>query len=709
MLNDQPTKDDLLGRRPFANSVAHVIARQSDPASQVIAIDGAWGDGKTTVFGFLKDALKDEDLKVMDFNPWRHSDEDTMIRAFALELAKTMGVKILNKREQLVETVQDRAEWFKEAASAVGAEKVGGFFHFGAKRLRLRVEELVDRVRGELNSHARRVTILVDDSDRLEVGQLMGLFRLIKLIADFEWLTFVLAMDCSAIIRTVSMRFGGDDEGRRFLEKIVQVPIRLPAVSHGKLREFTLQLIQRVIDDLGIEIGQDEVVRFRSSFDSTVMPLIRTPRSAKQYANVVRFSLGLLPGEVSPVDVMLLEGMRLFARNVFECVMEHIIPKVESRWMDDIMDKEEDKADKLMKKLLAGADNVEAQSWRDALIMLFPAKLSSASYSESEFLVWTNAKRVACDEYFIRYLAATVPDNDVPDEEVNLWIKKADSQDPLELASSIASSWTSKNEVTLVQKLRRIERQLNDTQRKCFAAAMSQLSSRLTWRDIAWQSEAPFGQAAIFIAQCIENISVLEARESIASDILRSADSGMWAIEVFYFLPHGRENERRELSDEQKIRVFPKDVSSRLGTVLANRLMLEIENASNRPSMPFLRHSLRICASHGDVARIQQWAKRELTGDRDFIGAFASLITNWSYSGEECQQEWPGDKAALSIAKNYVDTEWLAQNFSIDPPARSKNWGSYISDEEAAYQLIKLLKCVSAASPETGNNCEQSQ
>jgi predicted KAP-like P-loop ATPase len=92
MLNDQPSKTDLLGRRPFADSIARVIVTQTDPAPQVIAIDGAWGDGKTTVFGFLLEALDKQGFKVVPFNPWRYRDEDTMLRAFALGLAEKLGV-----------------------------------------------------------------------------------------------------------------------------------------------------------------------------------------------------------------------------------------------------------------------------------------------------------------------------------------------------------------------------------------------------------------------------------------------------------------------------------------------------------------------------------------------------------------------------------------------------------------------------------------
>lgn len=692
MLNDLPSRDDSLGRRPFADSIARIIANQSDPAPQVIAIDGAWGDGKTTVFGFLKDALKGKNLKVMDFNPWRYGDEETMIRVFVLELAKELGVKLLNKREQLVETVQDRADWFNAAAKAVGAEKVGGFFHFSFKRLRVRIEELVNRLKGELNSHAQRVTVLVDDPDRLELQQLMALFRLIKLIADMEWLTFVLAMDCEAVIRTIGRQFGGEDEGRRFLEKIVQVPIRLPAVPHIKLSEFALRMVQQVLDDLKVQLDQSEVVRFRRSFDAVLMPLIKTPRTAKQFANVVRFSLGLLPGEVNPVDVMILEGMRLFAREVFDNVKEHLIPKAEPHWLDDSVDRDDEKSDAFLKKLLEGVQGEVSKAWRSTLIMLFPAKLSGAIYGEDEFLSWTDDKRVACIEYFIRYLAAVVPENDLPDAEITRWMEFAQAGDVNLLISEIGARLNPLTEEILVQKLQRIQRHLSGPQRANFAIAVAKLSNLLVLRERARQGDVAFGQSAIFAAQCVSGQTDLEA-ETLAIEVIENASSsGMWAIEFFWFLPHARRRNGKDVSDEQQVGVLTKEASSKIERVLADRLMNEIENSVEPPRLDFLRRVFNISVRLGDTARLSAWSKRELIRNPGFITNFASLAMTWYYSDEERQMEWPGDEKVLETVKSYVDVKWLAQTFSPDPPSKSNGWRHYISGEEAAYQLVQLLK-----------------
>jgi hypothetical protein len=698
MLNDQPTKIDLLGRRPFAESIARVIVTQADPAPQVIAIDGAWGDGKTTVFGFLSDALAEQGFKVVSFNPWRYKDEDSMLRGFALNLAETLGVHVLNKGEQWIEVAVGRGALVEETAGAAGFGSLGRLLHLSAKSLRQTVEQLLSKTRGLLNEHGQRVTVLVDDPDRLEAEQLLGLFRLIKLTADFDWLTFVLAMDCSAIIRTVGDRFGGPEEGKRFLEKIVQVPVRLPTVPHTKLREFALQQVDRVLSDLKVELSQDEAARFRGFFDPALMPLIRTPRAVKQYANVIRFSLGLLPNEVNPVDVMILEGVRLFKRELFDNISYRIIPKVDAHWLDDIMEDREDRSEKLMKSVLAGLDESDVKVWREALAMLFPSKLSRAAYSESDFLAWTDSRRVACDEYFVRYLAAVIPESDVPDSELTRWMDEANGGNDEALSLKIQDRINPKNEEVLVQKLRRIQRQLNDSQRSTFAVAVARLANRLTLRDIAHQSEVAFGQSAIFSAQCVGGIKRLDALEKAASEVIRSAASGIWAVEFFWSLRHKRE---RQGENDEEERFLPEETSKRLGTLLSEKLMDDVESADARPSMEMLRRAFLINERFGDLSRVRRWTKAELEKDGTFIRPLIGLMMQGGYSGSERHQEWPGDKEALRKVRAYTDSEWLAGSFSPEQPNVQKPWTSSISDEEAVFRLLSLLK-------QTGDGAAQS-
>jgi len=72
----------------------------------------------------------------------------------------------------------------------------------------------------------RRMVVIVDDIDRLEVSQVRDVVRLIKLVADFPNITYLLAYDGDRVARALAT--GDLAEGRAYLEKIVQVSTGSP-------------------------------------------------------------------------------------------------------------------------------------------------------------------------------------------------------------------------------------------------------------------------------------------------------------------------------------------------------------------------------------------------------------------------------------------------------------------------------------------------
>lgn len=92
--------------------------------------------------------------------------------------------------------------------------------------------------------------------------------------------------------------------------------------------------------------------------------------------------------------------------------------------------------------------------------------------------------------------------------------------------------------------------------------------------------------------------------ESLASEVVRVASSGMWAVEFFWNLPHERDKQPNDESDEKR-QVFTKEASKRL----ADRLMDDIEGAHERPPLHVLQRVYLICSRHGDVERLRSWSK----------------------------------------------------------------------------------------------------
>ena len=78
--------DDLYGFDPFAAAIAKSIANMKTPEGVVIAINGVWGSGKTSVLNLITEKLKDQtNIEVAPFNPWWFSTSEALTVGFLRE------------------------------------------------------------------------------------------------------------------------------------------------------------------------------------------------------------------------------------------------------------------------------------------------------------------------------------------------------------------------------------------------------------------------------------------------------------------------------------------------------------------------------------------------------------------------------------------------------------------------------------------------
>jgi hypothetical protein len=79
-----------------------------------------------------------------------------------------------------------------------------------------------------------------------------------------------------------------------------------------------LEGVERAMDQPKSTLSNDEAQRFVRHFDEGIGPVLETPRMAKRYAHALEFALRLLAGEANVVDVMLVEGLRVFFPPLYE-------------------------------------------------------------------------------------------------------------------------------------------------------------------------------------------------------------------------------------------------------------------------------------------------------------------------------------------------------------------------------------------------------
>lgn len=170
-------KDDRFDRGPFARRIAETLVRRKDPASMVIAIYGAWGDGKTTVLNFIRDYLQKEEAVVrVNFNPWRLDGEDALLSGFFSTLADALDAELKTRTEKIGVLLKKYSFLLKPVPVVKELEGIASAA--GAIMSSESLDKLRTQIISILRESKKRVIVTIDDIDRLEKAEIQAIFQL---------------------------------------------------------------------------------------------------------------------------------------------------------------------------------------------------------------------------------------------------------------------------------------------------------------------------------------------------------------------------------------------------------------------------------------------------------------------------------------------------------------------------------------------------
>lgn len=246
----RPGEAERLGRRGFAVRIAHTIGTRRDSAGLTVALYGAWGEGKTSVLRMVQEDLAQaESVEVIPFNPWRFRDPDHLVEMFFETLASRLGnsVKLGTRSEEVGRALRS---YGKLLNIVPGVQGLGDAVSTVGERIKEPTfETLRNRVESGIRAAGVRPVILIDDIDRLDGAEIRAVVRLVKLTANFENTTYLLAFDPDVVAAALATAVDGatPEDGRRYLEKIVQVPLQLPSTDQGTLLHLTLEYLSEAL------------------------------------------------------------------------------------------------------------------------------------------------------------------------------------------------------------------------------------------------------------------------------------------------------------------------------------------------------------------------------------------------------------------------------------------------------------------------------
>jgi len=561
---DQPIaskSEDQFNRAPFATRIAETLAIRTDPSSIVIGLYGPWGDGKTSVLEMMQEELKTHDeIIVVRFNPWHFQTEDLLLRGFFSTLADAMGRSLPSIREKAGSLLQKYGSVLSLASlSIAGVVQVSpgdAAKGLGDAMSNVGLDDLRFRIECMLADAKKRLVILIDDIDRLDRDETHAVFKLVKLSASFRHTAYVLAFDDVVVSSALGERYGagGATAGRAFLEKIIQVPLHLPPVDENNLRQLAFEGVDNALDHARITLSRSQIDAFVRYFDDALLPKIETPRRAKLLSNALMFALPILRGEVNPLDLMLIEGIRVIYPELYAAIRDHptIFLKGEREARHEQRHEVANYIDTIIQKATPTLSDDERTVLRSRLLQpLFP-RMGNMSYGTEWDSIWAKEQKVCSAEYFKRYFTYSIPVGDIPDSHIAALCEGVTQASPTEGRALLESFAARQGLPRLVTRLRQREDTLTAEQAIALIAtftANGDLLPRERGMMILADTRA---QAGMLIAGLLRQIPSAEVRQEEAEQAIRMATPVGFAMECIRWIQSSEDAppERRVLSNE---------------------------------------------------------------------------------------------------------------------------------------------------------------
>lgn len=319
--------DDELERVAFCKSVADVlVAKGAKTASGVVlGISGPWGSGKSSILNMVQEQLEEGKPAplVINFQPWITSGLNDLIFSFLYELKRELQGQVgrtgFDKKE-----IKRVANSISRYALAIGKHSGamytvfdpigGGIFSVVIGFLSWlwslvtcskpkTIVQMRDELKNEIDNLSNPVVIVIDEVDRLTNSEIVAMAQLVKAVAYFENVSFLLAYDAERMAQAFDAADVGK-KGRSYLEKIVQYELSIPFLHPDKIKEIVIKRFSEsaIAELLPRQWERDE--DFNNLMDLLIPLLIRSPRDVGRLVNAVVVTQKMVGDDVYWVDAI---------------------------------------------------------------------------------------------------------------------------------------------------------------------------------------------------------------------------------------------------------------------------------------------------------------------------------------------------------------------------------------------------------------------
>ena len=272
--------EDIFNRNDVLRNFYDILVSQED--SEMIALDGKWGSGKTffikqeiillkAMNPYIKEdrdklnIVKSKIMRERNLDPvkanmlpvyydaWQNDNDIDPIVSLCCEIADQIGKQFspsaeFDKKKALVAI----ADHFLNTniGEICDSVKVNEYVEHLLNRRRLE-DDVRDFFNGLCDEKANRIIIFIDELDRCKPSYAVRLLEQIKHYMCDERITFILAVNTAQLQHTIRHFYGSEFDACRYLDRFFDLRTSLPAVNMNRFYESIGVYDSEMIDIVG--------------------------------------------------------------------------------------------------------------------------------------------------------------------------------------------------------------------------------------------------------------------------------------------------------------------------------------------------------------------------------------------------------------------------------------------------------------------------
>ena len=413
-------EEDELNRCSFAKSLGEAIINYKDEESLVIGLLGKWGYGKTSIINMATEYIKEssEEPIIIEFNPWLFSNQNQLIKKFFDELS--INIDDNDIKEGLKSYVNKLIPPIIGLASVIDPARTQALLksaeYFDDT---LSEEESLVSIKNNLDTllcqKNQKIIVVIDDIDRLHNFEIRQVFQLVKMLADFPNIIYLLSFDRKVVIKALEKVQEGSAE--EYLEKIVQIPFDVPKIDENELERLFFKYMHEIINE---DEKHFDKRHFLNLYYHGMKYFFRSIRDVKRYVNNIKFSLNVVKDEVNIADFLAITCIQVFEPEVYYGIRNNedlfagifhfqVIPSTSQP--------EEEYAKKRCEEIINNAPENLKNALSNLLYQLFPkiyGLYTKSNYGYDWLDGWRKELRICSPEHFNTYFRFSIPKNEIP-------------------------------------------------------------------------------------------------------------------------------------------------------------------------------------------------------------------------------------------------------------------------------------------------------